>query len=133
MSRQKFSQNIKLAIYKAYEGKSGYLKIPIQYLKMEIDHIIPERVLLNPRENEFEKWREKYDLEDGFDIHGLENLCPSTREFNLAKHDKGLYEKPNAYEKHIKMALIKAKELKPKIEELIKKNKKKLDLTNATF
>lgn len=133
MSRQKLSPNIKLAIYKAYEGKSGYLKIPIQYLKMEIDHIIPERVLLNPRENEFEKWREKYNLEDGFDIHGIENLCPSTREFNLGKHDKGLYEEPDAYGEYIRKALIKAKELKPKIEELYEENKKKLDLRNATF
>jgi len=50
MSKQKFSQYLRLAIWQAYNKKSGYEGIPISFIEMEIDHIIPERVLLNPKE-----------------------------------------------------------------------------------
>ncbi len=132
MSRQKFSYHLKLAIWYAYNKKSGYLDTPIEYIEMEIDHIIPERVLYNPKEsNEFEKWKEKYDLEDGFDILGIENLCPSTRDFNNMKSDNGLYDDTDAYSKYIRKVLIKAKQLKSKVEELSKKYKKELDMRNT--
>ncbi len=132
MSKQKFSQNLRLAIWTAHNKKSGYENIPLSFNEMEIDHIIPERVLLNPKEkNEFEKWKEKYNLDDNFDIHGIENLCPSTREFNLLKYDHGLYDEGNAFDSYIIKALIKAKQLAPKIEELRKKFKKQSDLRNA--
>lgn len=132
VSKQTFPLHLRLAIWYANGKKSGYEDIPINYAEMEIDHIIPERILLNPKEpKEFELWTEKYDLEDGFDIHGIQNLCPSTRKFNLNKHDKGLYDEADAYGKFIVKALIRAKELTPKIEELSKKFKKELDLRNA--
>ena len=117
MSKQKFPYYLKLAIWTAYNKKSGYEDIPIKYTEMEIDHIIPERVLLNPKEpNEFQKWKEKYDLEDGFNIQGVENLCPSTSRFNLMKSDNGLYDETDAYRKYIIKALIKAKQLRPRVE-----------------
>ncbi len=132
MSRQNFSYHLKLAIWYASNKKSGYLDTPIGYPEMEIDHIIPERVLYNPKEpDESEKWKKKYDLEDGFDILGIENLCPSTRDFNNMKSDNGLYDETDAYSKYIRKALIRAKQLKPKVEELSKKYKKELDLRNT--
>ncbi|KKM22906.1 hypothetical protein LCGC14_1620610, partial [marine sediment metagenome] len=48
--------------------------------------------------NEFEKWKEKYHLSDDFNIQGIENLCTSTRVFNLRKDDKGLYDEGGAYD-----------------------------------
>ena len=132
MSKQKFSQNLRLAIWIAHNRKSGYDNTPISFNEMEIDHIIPERVLLNPKEKkEIEKWKEKYNLDDNFDIHGIENLCPSTREFNLSKYDHGLYDEGNAFDSYINKALIKAKQLAPRIEEFRKKFKKQSDLRNA--
>lgn len=132
MSKQKFPQNLRLAIWSAHNKRSGYENAPITFTEMEIDHIVPERVLLNPKEeNEFEKWKKKYSLDDNFKIQGIENLCPSTREFNLQKSDNGLYDKTNAYERFIVKALIKAKQLAPKIEDLRKKFKKEFDLRNA--
>lgn len=128
MSKQKIPLHLRFAIWYAYDKKSGYEGIPILFDNMEIDHIIPERVLYNPREPiEFEKWKEKYDLDDGFGIHDIENLCPSTRGFNLMKNDNGLYDETDAYRKYIIKALIKAKQLKPKIEKLSKSYKKEFD------
>ncbi len=128
MSKQIIPLYLKKAIWFAYNKKSGYEGVPITFLEMEIDHIIPERVLINPKEpNEFAKWKEKFNLEDDFHIQGIENLCPSTREFNKMKSDKGLYDKDDAYKGFIVRALIKAKQLKPKIEKLRDESKKQLD------
>ena len=132
MSKKKFSRNLRLAIWYSHDKKSGYENTPILFPEMEIDHIIPERVLLNPiGENEFKKWKDKYDLDDDFKIQGIENLCPSTKEFNNLKSDNGLYDETHAFDKHIIKALIKAKQFAPKIEELKKKFKKQFDLRNT--
>ncbi len=132
MSKQKISQNLRLAIWIAHNRRSGYDDTPMSFNEMEIDHIIPERVLLNPKEKiEFEKWKKKYNLDDKFEIQSIENLCPSTREFNLFKSDNGLYDKANAFDKFIIKALTKAKHLAPKIEELRKKFKKESDQRNV--
>ena len=117
MSKQIIPLYLKKAIWFAYNKKSGYEGVPITFMEMEIDHIIPERVLLNPKElNEFTKWKEKYNLEDDFHIQNTENLCPSTRAFNIMKSDKGLNDEDDAYKGFIIRALIKARQLKPKIE-----------------
>ena len=129
MSKQKIPSHLKKAIWIAYGKKSGYDDIPITYYETVIDHIIPERVSNNPKEpEEFEKWKEKYDLDDDFNIQGIENFCPSTRKFNLMKGDNGLYDKAGAFDGYIRKALIKAKELKLKIQELFEKYKKESDL-----
>ena len=128
MSKQNIPQFLRYAIWCAHDKKSGYEGIPILFEDMEIDHIIPERVLYNPRESdEFEKWRRKYSLDNDFDIHSIENLCPSTRSFNLKKKDNGLYDKTDAFKKYIIKTLIKAKQLKPKIQELSEKYKREFD------
>lgn len=132
MSKQKFSQYFRLAIWYAHDKKSGYENVPLSFVEMEIDHIIPERVLLNPKaEDEFERWKEKYNLDENFNIHGTENLCPSRREFNLLKHDYGLFDDAGAFDIYIRKALIKAKQLVTKIEELKTKFKKQSDLRNT--
>ncbi len=129
MSKQKIPPYLKRAIWEAYGKKSGYEDIAIIPSETEIDHIIPERVLRKPKElDEFEKWKEKYDLDNGFDIQGIENLCPCTRQFNLNKRDKGLYDETGAYDEYIRKALIKAKESKGKIQENFEKYKKESDL-----
>ena len=128
MPKQRIPQSLRFAIWYAQDKKSGYEGIPILFDDMEIDHIIPERVLYNPREqDEFEKWIEKYNLDNDFDIHGIENLCPSTRDFNLKKSDNGLYDETDAFKKYIIKSLIKSRQLKPKIEELSKRFKKEFD------
>ncbi|MBA7514089.1 hypothetical protein ES705_06113 [subsurface metagenome] len=128
MSKQKIPIHLRKAIWIAYNCKSGYEKTPMGFLEMEIDHIIPERVWNNPREpKEFNKWRKKYHLDKNFNIHGIENLCPSTEHFNLMKSDKGLNDKGDAYRGYIARALVKAQDLKPKITELSNKFKKELD------
>ena len=132
MSKQKFPQNLRLAIWSAHKKKSGYENTPISFNEMEIDHIIPERVLLNPKEkNEIEKWKEKYNLDGDFDIRSTENFCPSTREFNLLKYDHGLYDEDGAFDNYMRKALIKAKQLATKIEGLRKKFRKQSDLRNT--
>lgn len=132
MSKQKISQNLRLAIWIAHNRRSGYDDTPMSFSEMEIDHIIPERVLLNPKEEiEIEKWKKKYNLDDKFEIQSIANLCPSTREFNLFKSDNGLYDKTNAFDKFIIKALTKAMHLAPKIEELRKKFKKESDQRNV--
>lgn len=128
MSKQNIPHFLRFAVWYAHDNKSGYEDIPIPFEDMEIDHIIPERVLYNPREpDEFEKWKRKYSLDNDFDIHGIENLCPSTRSFNLKKSDNGLYDETDAFKKYIIKALIKAKQLNPKIQELSEKYKREFD------
>ena len=129
MSKQKISPLLKRAIWEAYGRKSGYQDIPLLYFEIEIDHIIPERVLNNPKkEDEIEEWKVKYDLDEDFKIRGIENLCPSTRQFNLNKGDKGLYDEAGAYDINIRKALKRAKELKDGIQEKFEKYKKESDL-----
>ncbi len=129
MSKQKIHPLLKRVIWEVYRKKSGYEEIQLLLHEVEIDHIIPERVLLRPKElDEIEKWKENYDLENGFNIQGIENLCPSTRQFNLSKGDKGLYDEAGAYDRCIRKALKRAKELKPKIQEKYEKYKKESDL-----
>jgi len=128
MSKQKIHQGLRFAVWHAHDKKSGYTDIPIRFEDMEIDHIIPERVLYKPRDpDEFEKWKRKYSLDNDFDIHGIENLCPSTRSFNLQKSDYGLYDETDAFKEYIIKALIKARRLKPKIQELSEKYKREFD------
>ncbi|MFW9970560.1 MAG: hypothetical protein ACFFDF_10190, partial [Candidatus Odinarchaeota archaeon] len=74
---------------------------------------------------------EKYNLDENFNIHGIENFCPSTREFNLLKHDYGLYDDAGTFDSYIRKALIKAKQLVTKIEELKTNFKKNSDLRSA--
>ncbi len=132
MSKQNIPLHLKKAIWYAYDRKSGYGGQPISFTEMEIDHIIPERVSLNPKEpDEFEKWKTKYNLSDDFSIQSIENLCPSNRLFNLRKSDNGLYDESGAYDGHIRRALNRAAELKPKIEKLKAKFKHDLDKRNT--
>ncbi len=129
MSKQKIPSYLKRAIWEAYGKKSAYEDIALLPSEIEIDHIIPERVLHKPIEpNEFEKWKKKYALDDDFNIQGIENLCPSTKQFNLMKGDKGFYDKAGAYDGYMRKALITAKELKSKIQEKVEKYKKESDL-----
>ena len=58
MSKQKIPIHLRKAIWIAYNCKSSYEGTPIEFLEMEIDHIIPERVLNNPKEpKELNKWK----------------------------------------------------------------------------
>lgn len=72
LTRQKIPLHLRKAIWYAYDRRSGYEGEPISFTEMEIDHIIPERVLLNPKElDEFEKWKTKCNLSYDFnDIQG---------------------------------------------------------------
>lgn len=129
MSKHKIDSFLKRAIWEAYDKKSGYEDIALLPTEIEIDHIIPERVLLKPKEpDELKKWKDKYDLDNDFNLHGIENLCPSTRQFNLDKGDKGLWDKAGAYDISIRKALRRAKELKPKIQEKYENYKKESNL-----
>ena len=132
MSKQNIPLHLKKAIWYAYDRRSGYEGQPTSFTEMEIDHIIPERVSLNPKDpDEFEKWKEKYNLSDDFSIQSIENLCPSTRLFNLRKSDNGLFDENRAYDGHIIRALTRATELKPKIEILKTQFKHDLDKRNT--
>jgi len=128
MSKQKIPPLLKRAIWELYGKKSGYDDTPLTYNEIEIDHIIPERILLNPKPGEFEKWKKKYDLENGFNIQGIENLCPSTRQFNIEKSDKGFFDDAGAYDRCIRKALKRAKELKKEIQNKYEKYQKESDL-----
>lgn len=77
MSKQKIHPLLKRAIWEVYRKKSGYEEIQLHLHEVEIDHIIPERVLLKPKEpDEIEKWKEKYDLENGFNINKFQIKHP---------------------------------------------------------
>ena len=49
-SKQKILLHVKMALWVKYEKKSGYEGIGLKFMDMEVDHIIPERVILNPKD-----------------------------------------------------------------------------------
>jgi 5-methylcytosine-specific restriction endonuclease McrA len=81
----KNDEYLRRAIFKVYGGKCFYTGNPIEYIDMQLDHIIPESM---------EDDREQLDvliklcgLGEGFELNSLINLVPTNRLENRRKSD----------------------------------------------
>ncbi len=83
MSKQKFSAELREAIWNAHNKKCAYTGCLLDVSNFHIDHIIPERLAANP--DEFRELATSLGLDDNFKISGSENLLPCHPGANLRK------------------------------------------------
>lgn len=103
---------MRFAMWKVYKKMDYYYKTPIDYGKMEVDHIVPEALFIEPEK--LKKELENLGLPEDFEKDHLLNYVLSSRESNG--------EKSNGGEKTIKLlALSKARNVYSKILNEIKK------------
>lgn len=82
MSKTRIEDTLRLAIFRAYDGKCFYTGEPIPYQDFEVDHIIPESLAQN-----IEEIRNRLELGEDFNINSIENLVPCRPGLNLRKKD----------------------------------------------
>jgi hypothetical protein len=85
MSRYQFSDGERWGVYNAQGEKCYLCTRPLDLSSMQIDHIIPERILDNP-ECLAEVIKE-FGLPSDFDINSFENWLPSCAPCNNTKRD----------------------------------------------
>ncbi len=86
MSRYKFSQVEKIAIWEAHDKKCIYCKEPISFTNLHIDHILPENLL--QKENDLSNIRAEYSLSPKFGINTYYNWVPAHSACNLTKSNR---------------------------------------------
>lgn len=109
---RKNDKDVRSALWQAYERRDVYTGELLKYREMEIDHIVPESAFRGGCEKNEQLIA--LGLDSDFEKDSLENYVPTRRKPNL---DKGKSIDPIV----IKSALNKAKNMKPQVEELIRK------------
>ncbi|EXG86347.1 hypothetical protein K413DRAFT_3175 [Clostridium sp. ASBs410] len=103
---------MRFAMWKVYKKLDYYYKTPIDYGKMEVDHIVSEALFKDPEK--LKKELKNLELPEDFEKDHLLNYVPSSRESNGEKSNKG--------EKTVKLlALSKASKMYSEILNEIKK------------
>ncbi|EJL6735015.1 DUF4258 domain-containing protein [Vibrio parahaemolyticus] len=115
MSSQQFSNDFRSCLWNIHKRKCFYCKEPIQYVELEVDHVIPES--LSQNDKEFEKVKADYGLVKDFDLFGHQNLAPSCNSCNSDKSDNLL---PPGY---VAIALSKIEKKIEELEECLSKEK----------
>ncbi len=74
----RLSYTYRYALWRAYDMKCFYCKRPVDFLNVEIDHVIPQSLAASP--GALPKIEQEYEITEnfpGFSINGLTNLVPS--------------------------------------------------------
>lgn len=116
MEVNKNDEKVRRALYEAYGRKTFYTNEPIDYIDMEIDHILPES--LKKDKEKFQEICKEYELEN-FELNSLYNLVPTNKYENRTKSNKLLDKSAIIY------YLQRAKEKVPEIERKIMENRDK--------
>ncbi len=119
---KKSDKDVRSALWQAYDKKDYYKGTEIEYRELEVDHIVPEEVFRD--EERKRKTFKELKLEENFEKDSLENYVPTRRNTNSQKKDNVDYVV-------VKMALDKAKQMKPKVEKLIEEYNKETDMVKA--
>jgi hypothetical protein len=85
MSAQEISVRIRAGLWRAYECRCFYCQIPITFVELEIDHLLPESLLNDI--NTFQSIISRLGLPSDFDLHSLDNLVPTHNQCNRRKSD----------------------------------------------
>lgn len=83
MSEQSFTTIQREAVWLAYNKKCAYTGEPLEFSEMHIDHILPES--LKDDSEKFDEIKNRYRLDNNFDLLGWENLLPCKSSINLRK------------------------------------------------
>lgn len=86
MSKRTFSQKEKAAVFKAHNGICHFCRYPCDLDEMQVDHVIPERLLDHPEE--LQGLIDYYGLPSNFRINSFENWAPIHLKCNNIKADK---------------------------------------------
>lgn len=83
LAKYSFSAHERWAVFSVY-GQHCYLcRCPINFRSMEVDHVLPEKLL--GRSNELQKVLKSFGLPSGFDINDFGNWLPACRPCNQKK------------------------------------------------
>lgn len=125
MSKTKFDNITRSALWTAYKCICFYCSQPLDWGDLHIDHIIPESLV--QKDKEFEKIKEEFGLDKDFKLNKLYNLVPSHSKCNLRKSD-GFFSKNTTL---FYLAITNKTELKVnlEIEKLIRNKNKGLILS----
>lgn len=115
----KNNEFVRQAIWEVYNKRCFYTGKPLDYIDMQLDHIIPESY--TRKENELERIIKDCQLDDEFEINSLFNLVPTNRYENRRKSDKE--HEINAILHYLNLV----KSNVPKVQNRIEKLKKSLD------
>lgn len=77
--------DVRMAIWKVYNGKDYYKSEPIKFREMEIDHIIPKDYFKEINSQKLKKLLSDLDLSSDFPCDDLLNYVPTTRASNIQK------------------------------------------------
>jgi hypothetical protein len=120
MSKTTFDNIIRNALWTAYKNNCFYCSQPLSWGDLHIDHIIPESLL--QKNDELEKIKQDFGLDENFNLNGLYNLVPSHSKCNSRKSDN-LFPKNTTL---FYLTITHQTESKIKIEiEKLKRNKNK--------
>ena len=114
MSKRKFKDSERYAIYTVHGEKCYMCGTPIDLLSMEVDHILPESLIENSEL--LSKTLNEYGLPNDFDLQSILNLLPSCSPCNKRKRETIFNPTPR-----IQIELQRAKSKKEEVELLIDK------------
>ncbi len=113
------NQFVRRAIWEIHNYRCCYTQKPLNYIDMQLDHIIPESYAR--KKDDLKRIIKECGLDDDFELNSLYNLVPISSHENRRKSDKefGL----NAMIYYLNLA----KDYAPKIQERIEKLKRSVD------
>ena len=114
MSKYRFSAEERYAVYAVHNEKCYICNIAVDLKSMQVDHIIPESLLSEPKE--LQKVKTAYGLASEFSINSFENWMPSCSPCN-GKKSSTVFE----FTVLIQMLLQRAQEKAQKARELANK------------
>ena len=88
MNKRKYKSSdldVRMAIWKVYNGKDYYKSEPIKFREMEIDHIIPKDYFKEINSQKLKKLLYDLGLSSDFQCDDLLNYVPTTRASNIQK------------------------------------------------
>jgi len=83
MNRERISYDKRFALWRAHAGRCPYCGLPVRFLDMQIDHILPERLMSDPQQ--LARLKSEYVLEETFDLHDYGNWLPTHAGCNSRK------------------------------------------------
>lgn len=124
MSKRTFSQKERAAVFKAHNGICHFCGYPCDLDEMQVDHVIPERLLDHPEEPQ--DLLDYYGLPSNFRINSFENFAPIHVKCNNIKADK-IYLRSQSTQN----MLEKARALAPEAERIASSITSKLNITRS--
>lgn len=122
MSKTKFDNITRSAIWSSYNHTCFYCNKPLDWEDLHLDHIIPESLSSNIKK--FEEIKSEYTLDANFDINATYNLVPSHSKCNSRKSDTLFIKGTSLF--YLSLCLKTETKVKAEIEKLKRRKNKGL-------